>query len=195
MGAPRWLKGMLGCAGVLTWLGLFAAGMMIDSKPLRDQLRAGNAGMETAAAVAGAAPGPAVVPPKLPIGPAATFRWNTFLAAILVYTPLNIALLTLLAGCVGGCASNITHDPKVERAVDDAKAVDAERLIYLTENPFASMLRSFVVYLGMIAGSVLVANDPFAEPTAEQYLRIAGTLSLFAFVVGYDPTRFRDFLN
>jgi len=61
---------------------------------------------------------------------------------------------------------------------------------YLTENPFASMLRGFLVYVGVIAGIYITGGSPFESPTADQYVRFAGTVSSLALVVGYDPTMF-----
>ena len=97
---------------------------------------------------------------------------------MLVYTPLNAALLVMLAGFIGGCASSITYSG------------DDRRNPFLIENPLASLLRSFLIYVGFIT-----ANAPFDAPTADQYVRFVGTLSLLAFVVGYDPTKFQDLLK
>ena len=57
------------------------------------------------------------------------------------------------------------------------------------------MFRGFVVYLAFMAGIYITSANPFENPTAEQYVRFASTLSLFGFVVGYDPTKFQDFLG
>jgi hypothetical protein len=35
-------------------------------------------------------------------------------------------------------------------------------------------------------------RPPFASPTPDQYVRLAGLLSFVAFVMGCDPTRFQD---
>jgi hypothetical protein len=67
--------------------------------------------------------------------------------------------------------------------------------VFRRESPFASMIRSFVVYLAFIAGIYITTNAPFENPDPNQYVRFAGTISLFAFVVGYDPTKFQDFVN
>ena len=102
---------------------------------------------------------------------------------MLVYTPLNAALLVMLAGFIGGCASSITYSG------------DDRRNPFLVENPLASLLRSFLIYVGFIAGIYITANAPFDAPTTDQYVRFVGTLSLLAFVVGYDPTKFQDLLK
>lgn len=69
------------------------------------------------------------------------------------------------------------------------------RALVRTENPFASLLRSFVVYLLFIAGIAITTDAPFSNPTADQYMRIAGLLSLIGFVVGYDLSAFNGLLR
>jgi hypothetical protein len=63
------------------------------------------------------------------------------------------------------------------------------------ESPFASMFRSFLVYPTFMAGIFITTEKPFEAPTVDQYARLAGMLSLFGFVVGYDPTKFQDFID
>lgn len=149
---------------------------------------------------------------------------GAFLRVMFVYTPLNIAFLALIAGFLGGCASYITYtgvpvmesragaparggrsgDDTGDTHVSDAPARDhrqtttpalAGKHVHRTESPFASMFRSFLVYLGMMAGMYVIADNPFKSPTPEQYVRLASTVSLFAFVVGYDPSKFRDWID
>jgi hypothetical protein len=71
----------------------------------------------------------------------------------------------------------------------------SESEIYMRENPVSSMLRGFVVYIAFLAGVYVGTNAPFADPTQEQYARAAGTTSLLAFIVGYDPTIFRQLIS
>ena len=49
--------------------------------------------------------------------------------------------------------------------------------------------------LGAVTGTFIATEAPFESPSSEQYVRLATTISLFAFVVGYDPTKFQQFLN
>ena len=155
-----------GMLAVFGWLVLFGLGLLIASKGYREQLLQ-------------------------------AFEWRTFFVSLLTYTPTNIAALCLLAALCGGCASRLVlssavagHGPK-----DATKGGDIHSEIYRTENPVSSMLRGFVVYVAFLAGVYVGTNAPFAEPTQEQYARAAGTVSLLAFVVGYDPTLFRQLLN
>lgn len=178
-------KGATGLAAVALWIALFGAALLIDSKPYRNRLSA-----IPPASVAATSGNPNL---------AQKFDWSAFGVSVLLYTPLNAAILTLIAGFIGGCASNITYGSRQTRASGheskDKEEREQIRQLFLTESPLASMLRSFMVYLGLIAGVYITTNDPFANPTADQYVRFAGTTSLLAFGVGYDPTKFQDLIN
>ena len=121
-----------------------------------------------------------------------------FAGSVLLYSPLNVAFLTLLAGFLGGCASSLSFPdaggPK--DGADSAANGKAEaRRAFRRESPFASMFRSFLVYLTFMAGIFITTEKPFEAPTVDQYARLAGMLSLLGFVVGYDPTKFQDFID
>lgn len=181
-------KAALGCAGILAYMVLLSAGILMDSKPYRDLLLSASG-----AGVAVAADQPAVAQPAV----AQPFRGHApivglvgaFVAAMCVYTPINVAFLAMLAGFLGGCASQITYNRTAGASLTEIQAT------FRTENPVASMVRSFVVYLAFIAGVYVATTEPFASVSADQYLRLAGTISFFAFVVGYDPTKFQEWLG
>ena len=127
------------------------------------------------------------------------FAWG-----ILLFTPINVALLSLLAGFIGGCASNESDRELIQEQIEKARTVNEQillkrRLSYLQEHPAYSMMRSFIVYLVFISGLYVVSSDPFSPATQAQgftqYIRLAGLVSLLGFVVGYDPTRFKQWLD
>jgi hypothetical protein len=130
---------------------------------------------------------------------AKAFEWGNLLKAILTYTPTNVALLSVLAGFLGGCSSLLLYEDAkpASTAVDESgkPLPDEERLAFLTENPVNSGLRGFAIYLTFLAGTVLGANQPFATTTQDQYCRMAGAVAILAFAVGYDPTFFRQFIS
>lgn len=118
--------------------------------------------------------------------------------AIISFTPTNVALLAILAGFLGGCASLLMYSDynTSNGAKQNGKApIDLERLAYLQENPISSALRGFVVYLTFLAGTVFSASGAFATTTQDQYCRLAGAVAVLAFGVGYDPTVFRQVLS
>jgi len=174
----------IGVSALSVWVVLFAAGLLLDSEPYRNAL----APPHTPGVAAGVPDGdPASLPKSV----------RTFVCAALFYTPVNAAGLAMLAALVGGCASRLaTRDgepPKLDDPIEQARA--ERRFQFLTESPAVSMLRGFAVYLSVIAGVSVIGASPFATTTAESYLRLAGTLSLLAFAVGYDPSRLQDLLD
>jgi len=68
-------------------------------------------------------------------------------------------------------------------------------LTYLAESPWSAMIRAFIVYLCLIAGLYFAIDDPFKNSTPAQYTRLAGTVSVLALLVGYDPTRLRSWIG
>lgn len=185
-----------GVGGVIIWLIIFSCGALINSRGYRDVLdppelkRAGTDPSTRASAK--------------PIGILDVAA--NIVPAALLYTPTNAAILCALAGLVGGCASNVIiarEQTALLAAAGDGSheagpANDLRlrrRLAYMTESPFISMLRGFVVYLAFMAGILVVVDDPFKDPTGGTYLRYVGTVSLIAFAMGYDPTRFEELIK
>jgi len=164
-----YLETLGGTVAVILWLALFGAGLLLSSEPYRSKLSSGS------------------------------FTGTDIAATFCLYTPLNAALLTLLAGFVGGCLSKVTYS-HWGIGSDDFPGVPDDptlkaRIMFMTENPFASTMRSFLVYLAVVAGLYIIANSPFSQPTADQYARFAGSISLLSFIIGYDPTRLQDLIN
>ena len=182
----------LGCAALGAYFVLFSAGLLLSAKPYRDQLGALNTG--GAPAFASETATEVVVLPDVAAPPDGPPLLLAFAGAVLLYSPLNVAFLTLLAGFLGGCASSLSFsEASASKDGADGKA-EASRA-FRRESPFSSMFRSFLVYLTFMAGIFITTDKPFDAPTADQYARLAGMLSLFGFVVGYDPTKFQDFID
>jgi hypothetical protein len=169
----RTLLIIIGVASMLSWVALFSAGLLIDSEPYRTALAKKDVTIH-----------------------------NLLLAALL-YTPTSVALLSMLAGLMGGCSSLMYDHGDLEDQIKDARADGNDqmarrltlRLSYLSESPFSSMLRGFLVYLAIISGILLAISDPFKVTSADQFIRLAGLFSVIAFVMGYDPTRFEDLID
>jgi hypothetical protein len=117
--------------------------------------------------------------------------WS-FFTALVCYSPTNMALLTLISGFLGGCVSNAMISSLEE---DEIKKLSSRRIAFLSESPLAATMRGFVGYLCLIAGLYVAMDDPFKDSTPGQYARLAGSLSLVAFVVGYDPSRIEGWLR
>jgi len=155
---------------VVVWILLFGAGLMIPSQSYRDNLKD-------------------------------SFTLYNFFMAGLLYTYTNVVILTCLAGLLGGICSRLTfRDYEGSDAGENnqsAKTVSVS-IVYRTEHPLASMLRSFVVFLVYIAGVAIGApggTEVFSTTGPDQYARVAGLLSLMGFTVGFDPTLFGTLLS
>lgn len=126
-----------------------------------------------------------------PPAPGRSVVW-AFIAAFFCYSPTNMAMLTLTAGFLGGCVSNAIFTTLEE---EELKRIPERQLAFLSENPLSATMRGFVIYLCLVAGLYVAMDDPFKDSTPGQYARLAGSLSLVAFVVGYDPTRIEGWLR
>lgn len=195
---------VLASVALFLWLNLFAGGMLVDTRPYRcaiswagveavipatfkdhpcqaywpasQGVRVFNRyGLPSAALDEQTAQLP-VQPP--PFGDGA----KAWLMALIFYTPLNLAFISAAAGALGslGSIANLNNDS------DPDAASRRDRT-----NPLISgLLRGMFVYLFMISGMLLFDDSPFSATGPDQYVRLAGFLSLFSFVVNYQPNIF-----
>jgi hypothetical protein len=158
---------VIGVLCVVTWVLLFAAGVMIPSGGYRKSLEH-------------------------------SITLGNFLMAGLLYTYTNVVTLTCISGLLGGICSRITFRDNENAGDLRGQPAASLSIAYRTENPLASMFRSFVVFLVYIAGVAIGAPggaEAFATTTPDQYARVAGLLSLMGFAVGFDPTLFGTLLS
>ncbi|QJW90463.1 hypothetical protein HNV11_14285 [Spirosoma taeanense] len=134
-------------------------------------------------------------------------NWANLLTYGLLFTPTNGAILASLAGVLGGIASNLAADNKfrhIPPTSANTTSDDFQSYLYMTENPLVSMLRGFLTYLIFIAGSYLTnftTSSDSAHPeqflglTAPAYFKFAVSISLLAYLAGYDPSRMKSLIN
>lgn len=139
--------------------------------------------------------------------PDSRVNWYFLVIYGLLFTPTNCAILASLAGVLGGIASKLAAYNKFRHNPPDLSqkdSDDAQNYVYMTESPLVSMLRGFTTYLIFIAGSYLTTfttssdtNNPgqFLGLTASAYFKLAVTVSLLAYLVGYDPSRLKALIN
>lgn len=111
------------------------------------------------------------------------FTTKTIFMTLITYTVTNVAILCCLAGVIGASTRMIIDAAKHK----GQKQKDSFNFAGIM---LAGVMRSFLIYLLFISGIYLATNAPFANPTQEQYVRVAGMISLFAFVAGYEPKFF-----
>jgi hypothetical protein len=85
-------------------------------------------------------------------------------AVFCFYTLSNVAMLCCLASIIGG----ICREPR------------DGRILVLAAN-------GLFIYLILISGLLLLGTNPFENLNQAQYTRLAGTYSLFSFMIGYNP--------
>ena len=156
---------MLGSFGVITWIVFFSLGMLIDSSQYRNTLTT-------------------------------NFSWFKFIMTMLTFTPSNIAILCLVSAFTGGCASLLVIT-KAQKALglDEQITTKSNSRIYMSENPFSSMLRGILVFFAFLAGVFVTSSNALTAPTAQAYTQAAGVISLLSFIVGYDPTMFLTLIS
>ena len=117
-------------------------------------------------------------------GPSIFWAW---ILVILFFTPTNVLFLCMSSGILGALSRiAILHSRK-----------EGEREIPKDNtNPIISgVFRGMFAYLLIISGVLIINETPFTSPSQFQYARLAGFMSLFSFLLSYDPSRFRKFLK
>ena len=183
-----------GILSLLAWIAIFGAGLLIETDVWRHTLAPHSVPINDPAKKAVFGIGSVVVTAEIPSSQLRNSSLS-YLSALICFTPLNLFFLATMAGLTGGYASNIA----ISTMSDEHRATLAKdnprRDFLLQEPPISAAIRGFVVYLFVIAGLYVVFDSPFKDPSSSQYIRLAGTISIMAFLVGYDASRIEDWLN
>jgi hypothetical protein len=110
---------------------------------------------------------------------AGDLQFHNILMTFIAYTLTNTAILCCLAGLLGAAAHRLLNK-------------ETDKKYYPI---FSGIMRGFVVYLLLLAGVYAATSDPFTTTTPEQYVRMAGTVSLLSFLVNYEPNLFQSLIN
>ena len=145
-------------AAIAIWIGVFLAGILVNSGPYRTQIADGQGNLAS------------------------------WLIVLMVYTPTNIAMLSLLMGLLGAlgrCATLSVDEESLKQSEED------------TINPLLSgVIRGFIVYLLTISGLLVVLEEaPLTPAGPEPYIRLASIISITSFIVGYNPKYFGKLLS
>ncbi len=110
---------------------------------------------------------------------------KTWLIVIASWTITNVALLCCFSSVLGGFYRQFAK----RKAAPDALAEHFQVMF------FPYLVQGFVVFLLLISGLLLLGESPFKDLSQEKYVRLAGSASLFSFVLGYDPRVFIKLLE
>jgi hypothetical protein len=178
---------LLGVFAFVAWMGLFGAGIMVDTSPFREAISEEGARLlraegQVPQASSNAAETPAAAqPPQAPAAPRdRPSVFEGWAVALFCFLPLNLAWLCLASSTLGavGNLANLGSER------DPLPPTD-------TSNPILSaVLRGFFVYLFLMSGLLVLDQTPFSNAGPSQYIRLGGFLSLFSFLVSYHPQLF-----
>ena len=115
-----------------------------------------------------------------------SINFQNLFMVLVAYTVTNVALLCCTAGIVGAATRRITAKSAVREKLREKP---------LFNTVFSGIMRGFSVYLLLLAGVYAATPDPFGSTSPEQYVRMAGTISLLAFSVNYEPDLFQNIIG
>lgn len=167
-------KSILSILAIIIWISIFIGGILINSKPYRQEISNFNfisTNIENVDANMEVSTG------------------NFFIALTVVifsYTPSNLILLCMCSGLLGA----LSRIAKLHIKNKNEEELPSDNI-----NPLMSgVLRGLFVYLLAISGILLLNDSPITSPGQTEYVRLAGLLSILSFLLSYNPSRFQSFL-
>jgi len=115
--------------------------------------------------------------------PSAVALAKAMFVILTCYTFTNVAALCCLSAVVGAIGRSAGIDD-VER---NDPATDLRTLC------LSAVIRGFFLFLVVLSGTLFVSEQKFGNISIEQYLKLAGLVSLLSFAIGYDPHLFVAF--
>ena len=171
---------------LLSWLSLFAGGITMDTTKFRCVISPNGVTKLAAEGMPGQPVGQlckdeAIWVPAWPENLANTYKVAvSWLAILLFFLPLNLAMISATAGALGafGNQAHLEPDERPSESQDNSSPL------------MSGLLRGLFVYLFFISGLLLFDDKPFSSPGPGQYIRLAGFVSLISFLVNYRPHLF-----
>ena len=158
---------LFGIAAVLGWVLFFASGTVISTANAREVISAAN--FDSFFHV-----------------------FSSWLTVVTCYTVTNVAFLSCLAAIAGQFSSRSRES---ELRVSNGRAVQNPHFKEVLACYASASMRGFVIYLLIVSGLLLVTTEAMATPNQNQYVRLAGTMSVVSFIAGYDSNVFRQALE
>lgn len=101
------------------------------------------------------------------------------------YTFTNIAALCCISAVIGA----IGRSARIDDVDRTDPATDLRTLC------ISAVIRGFFLYLVILSGTLFLSEQKFDAISIEQYLKLAGLVSLLSFAIGYDPHLFGAFFD
>lgn len=147
-------------AAISAWIVLFAAGVSIPAAPYITLLDHMAEGKTSTLALLGSG---AMV--------------------VLCSTYTNPGILACLAAFLGGVSKGVRSGGASTAEFADASPTPVADCL-------SAVVRGFFLYLVLLSGLLLLTTKAITDGTQEQYVQLAGTVSVLAFMVGYDADFF-----
>ncbi|MCC6676384.1 MAG: hypothetical protein IT436_04505 [Phycisphaerales bacterium] len=87
----------------------------------------------------------------------------------------------------GGAPGNSTSAASAAETSTVQESYTQDSIVSPLAPAITAVTWGFFIYLIIVSGTVVLTGDPFKETSPEQYLRMAGSASLLAFAVGWQP--------
>lgn len=115
------------------------------------------------------------------------FDFYNFLLVVSAWIPTNLAILSIMAGMSGALCRSLLRT--LEVGVEQIRRKNERSRI------LGGGIAGLLFYLALMAGAFLLMDAPFETTTKEQYFRVAGVVSLVAFLAGLRPDLLRRIID
>lgn len=159
---------VIGVSTICLWLCFFLAGIVVGTKPYRELIS--NGGVDSILEMLGV--------------------WTILMTC---YTVTNIAILSCLAAIIGKFSRrSLTYESAALHGLASAPVAKfGEVMVFYS----VAIARGFVIYLMLTGGLILLTTSAVTESSPEEYIKLAGTVSILAFMAGYDAEVFKRALD
>ncbi len=159
---------VFGVVTIFLWLCFFLAGIVVETRSVRHAVS--SSGKLTPSEMLGI--------------------WFILLTS---YTVTNIAILACLAGVIGKFSRRSLSYEVASLSQLRAAPIATFREVSVLYS--VAIARGFVIYLLMIGGLILLTTPVVTDSSPEEYIKVAGTVSILAFMAGYDAEIFKRALD
>jgi hypothetical protein len=105
------------------------------------------------------------------------------------YTVTNIGILACLCAVIGKFSRrSLAYESASLNGLKPAPIASFRDVLVLYS---VAIARGFVIYLLLIGGLILLTTPVVTDSSPEEYIKIAGTVSILAFMAGYDAEVFK----
>jgi hypothetical protein len=155
---------VIGLATIFLWICLFLAGCIIETAPTRNLVSSGGA--STLWELVGA--------------------WFILLTS---YTVTNVAFLACLSAVIGKFAKrSLSFEAASLNGLPRTTIASFGEVMVLYS---MSIARGFVIYLTLTGGLILLSTSTVTDSSMDEYVKLASTVSILAFMAGYDAEIFK----